>query len=201
MVPVYAAAGCIDNVNFSAKTIWEGAVREGQTFVYDRAHLPGRQFILEAVDLAPIPDSSYDFVLSSHTLEHIANPLRALREWMRVLRSGGILILVVPHHADTFDRRRPVTTLAHLIDDDRNGVGEDDLTHLPEILELHDLALDPPAGEAAAFRARSERNEENRCLHHHVFDEALVAALLETAGFQQVAVERQPPHHVIAVAR
>ena len=32
-----------------------------------------------------IDDASYDVVLASHTLEHIANPLRALSEWRRVV--------------------------------------------------------------------------------------------------------------------
>jgi SAM-dependent methyltransferase len=43
-----------------------------------------------------IPDGTYDWVYSSHLLEHLENPFRALREWWRILRPGGKLILVVP---------------------------------------------------------------------------------------------------------
>ena len=38
----------------------------------------------------PFGDATFDFVLSEHTLEHIGNALRALREWVRVLKPGGI---------------------------------------------------------------------------------------------------------------
>ena len=91
--------------------------------------------------------------------------------------------------------------MAHLLDDERRGTAEDDVTHLPEILERHDLSLDPPAGDLAAFTARSERNVENRCLHHHVFDEHLVAGMLEWLGTPLVSIERVAPYHIFAVAR
>jgi SAM-dependent methyltransferase len=204
LLPAYAIAGSIDNVNFGRETVWEGTIQEGRTFAYDARHAPGRQFVLEATDLAAIADGRYDFVLSSHTIEHVANPLRALREWVRTLKGGGLLVLVVPHHEGTFDHRRAVTPMAHLLDDDRRGTAEDDLTHLPEILERHDLSLDPPAGDFASFKARSERNFENRCLHHHVFDERLVAQMLERLeclGTPLVAIERVAPYHIFAVAR
>jgi SAM-dependent methyltransferase len=201
LLPAYALAASIDNVNFSRTTIWEGAIQEGQTFAFDARHAPGRQYILEATDLLSIPDERYDFILSSHTIEHVANPLRALREWIRTLKAGGVLVLVVPHPEGTFDHRRTVTPMAHLLDDERRGTKEDDLTHLPDILERHDLTLDPPAGDFASFKARSERNFENRCLHHHVFDERLVTQILEWLGTSIVAVERMAPYHIFAVAR
>src|SRR5437660_8059619 len=37
-------------------------------------------------------DRSLDFVLSSHMLEHTANPLKALREWRRILKHSGHLL-------------------------------------------------------------------------------------------------------------
>jgi ubiquinone/menaquinone biosynthesis C-methylase UbiE len=35
------------------------------------------------------PDSFFDFIYSFHTLEHISNPLLALKEMKRVLKDGG----------------------------------------------------------------------------------------------------------------
>jgi SAM-dependent methyltransferase len=199
--PIYTVVGRLDNCNFSRNTIWEGAIEEGPTFRFDPKHAPGRQYILEASDLSAIASASYDFVLASHTLEHIANPLRALREWTRTLKAGGVLVLVLPDREHTFDHRRATTTFGHLIDDHERGIGEDDLTHVPEILECHDLAMDPPAGDVAAFRARSERNLENRCLHHHVFDPGLVTKTIEWAGLELLAIELAAPHHILALAR
>lgn len=40
---------------------------------------------------------SMDFVYSSHTLEHIPDTAAALREWWRVVKQGGYLILYLPH--------------------------------------------------------------------------------------------------------
>ena len=38
-----------------------------------------------------------DFVYSSHTLEHIIDYAAALKEWWRVLKVGGYLVLYLPH--------------------------------------------------------------------------------------------------------
>jgi SAM-dependent methyltransferase len=43
-----------------------------------------------------VSDEQFDFVHSSHCLEHLAEPLTGLRAWLRVLRSGGHLIISVP---------------------------------------------------------------------------------------------------------
>lgn len=45
----------------------------------------------------PRSDQHYSTVYSSHCLEHIPDPIPHLREWFRVLRLGGCLILSVPH--------------------------------------------------------------------------------------------------------
>jgi SAM-dependent methyltransferase len=45
----------------------------------------------------PFEDNSQDAVFSSHCLEHIADYKGALREWYRVLRVGGFMIISVPH--------------------------------------------------------------------------------------------------------
>jgi SAM-dependent methyltransferase len=199
--PVYPIAGELDNCNFSTTTVWEGTIERGRTFEFDRARPAGRQFVAEAVSLDFVASGAYDFVLSSHMLEHCANPILALTEWIRVLKDEGLLVLLLPHKDRTFDHRRPVTTLAHLIADFESGTAEDDLTHLPEILALHDLERDPEAGDPAAFRARSLRNAENRCLHHHVFDMRLALALVDHVGLRIVAAEEVPPMHLLVVAQ
>ena len=42
-------------------------------------------------------DNSVDAVYSSHCLERIRNSTHAIREWRRVLKVGGFLIIAVPH--------------------------------------------------------------------------------------------------------
>ncbi len=45
----------------------------------------------------PFKDNTFERVLLSHVLEHIPDVDRALREISRILRVGGILIVVVPY--------------------------------------------------------------------------------------------------------
>ncbi|WP_435017745.1 methyltransferase domain-containing protein [Tundrisphaera sp. TA3] len=201
ILPIYPIATRVDNANFAHATEWEGAIAEGMTFQFDEGRPPGRQYVCEAADLAPIPSASYDFLLSSHTIEHLANPLRGLEEWKRVLKDDGLLILVAPHPEGTFDHKRQPTPLAHLIEDYNNGTGEDDLTHLEEILAQHDLSRDPGAGDAEKFRLRSLENFRNRCLHQHVFNSPAIVALVDHAGFQILDVCASRPFNIFVIAR
>lgn len=54
--------------------------------------------------LGGVADGSFDFVYSSHTLEHVGSTERALGNWWRVLRPGGRLILYVPDR-DLYEKR------------------------------------------------------------------------------------------------
>lgn len=200
-LPIYPIAARIDNCNFGHLTTWEGVIRTGRTFHFDNARDPGEQYVAEATRLAGLASSSYDFVLSSHTLEHTANPLQALSEWIRVLKTGGLLVIALPHKDGTFDHRRPVTTMAHLVEDFEKHMPEDDLTHLDEILRLHDLSKDPEAGTHADFAERSRKNVENRCLHQHVFDTRLAIEMVDHMGLQILAVDVFRPHDILLLMR
>jgi SAM-dependent methyltransferase len=43
-----------------------------------------------------VADSTYDFVHSSHCLEHMVDPYVALMNWIRIVRPGGYLIITIP---------------------------------------------------------------------------------------------------------
>lgn len=201
LLPVYSVLRSVDNCLFSAQTMWSGEVRAGRTFRYHPAREAGTQFICDGTDLRPLADSSYGVVLASHCVEHIANPIRALGEWKRVLVKGGSLLLVLPHRDATFDWRRPVTPLEHMVRDYESHTAEDDLTHLPEVLALHDLERDPPAGSPEQFKERCLANATNRAMHHHVFDIRTALRLLDYAGFQLRVVAAFRPFHIVILAK
>jgi SAM-dependent methyltransferase len=200
-LPLYPLFDVLDNCDFAGDTIWHGAAAEQEEFTYDSERPPGRRFIRDATSLDGIDDASYDVLISSHTLEHIANPLRALSEWKRTVGSEGYLVLILPHLQNTFDHRRPVTTLEHIEADFARSTGEDDPTHIEEFIELCDLKRVPDRLSRRAFAQRTRDSVANRTLHHHVFDTNLVVRLLDRAGFELLWVETALPFHIVAVAR
>lgn len=58
-------------------------------FVYDRPHG-------DAQLLSNITDESFDFLYSSHCLEHMRDPVDSMTNWLRVVRPGGHLVINVP---------------------------------------------------------------------------------------------------------
>lgn len=83
--------------------------------------------------LSAFTAASQDFVVCSHVLEHLADPIGMLCEIRRVLRPDGVAVLVLPDREQTFDRTRPPTTLVHLILE--GGVTVVDDAHIIEFLE------------------------------------------------------------------
>lgn len=47
--------------------------------------------------LSDMKDDSVDVIISNHALEHVENPWEIIREFKRVCRKGGKVIVVVPH--------------------------------------------------------------------------------------------------------
>lgn len=58
----------------------------------------------DAQYLDGIEDESFDYVYSSHCLEHMSDVRIALRNWFRVVREGGYLLLAVPHR-DLYEKK------------------------------------------------------------------------------------------------
>ena len=198
--PVYLAAAQIDGVNFSTDTIWEGKIKAGKTFNYYNGKV-GEQYIAEATDLRNIASASYDFLLSSHSLEHVANPIKALKEWHRVLKPGSLLCLVLPDKEYTFDYKRPFTNLDHLMEDFNRGVDENDSTHFNEIRIHHDKTKDPAMNAKEDLAERLAQNFKTRSAHHHVFSLDLIHQLLDYCNFQTFHQQKMHPFHLITLAR
>lgn len=50
----------------------------------------------DAQDMPGVVECTYDFVHSSHCLEHLVDPRAGLRNWLRIVRPGGHLVITVP---------------------------------------------------------------------------------------------------------
>jgi predicted SAM-dependent methyltransferase len=55
----------------------------------------GKDLTCDAMDL-PFEDNSVDYLVSSHTIEHIIDVKKAFNEWVRVLKPGGIMAHKMP---------------------------------------------------------------------------------------------------------
>jgi len=137
----------------------------------------------------PFHDHSLDYVAASHVLEHVANPVAALAEWYRVLKPGGIIYLVVPDRRATWEHRRDLTPVEHLLDDYVRGTTACDATHIDEFVFQADWSLfspDTPAAEVPAKQAELARGMHAAVEHHleinihfHTFEPSNVRTLLE----------------------
>jgi predicted SAM-dependent methyltransferase len=58
------------------------------------------------------PDFACDYVLSSHNLEHIPDPIRFLQGCERILRRNGVVSLAIPDHRCCFDHFRTPSSTA-----------------------------------------------------------------------------------------
>lgn len=72
--------------------------------------------VVASGDNLPFEDESFDFVISSHVLEHFFDPIKALKEWYRVIKPNGYIYMIIPHKMRTFDRDKKRTSLEELLD-------------------------------------------------------------------------------------
>jgi len=70
----------------------KGDARGLQTGVWDQAKLD----IVSDVTAIPELDGSFDAIMCIEVFEHLPNPLAAIREFARLLRPGGQMILTAP---------------------------------------------------------------------------------------------------------
>ena len=89
---------------------------------------------LDTAGLGFLEDGTLDFVIMSHVIEHLANPVKAIQEGFRVLAIGGRFLIAVPDKDFTFDRHRSVTSFEHLWGDFQNGVTENSDEHYLDFL-------------------------------------------------------------------
>ena len=79
----------------------------------------------DATYMAGVPNEKFWTVHASHVLEHLDDPVTALRHWYRILKPGGHLIVLVPHR-DFYEKQ---TTLPSLFNEDHKTYW------LPEVAE------------------------------------------------------------------
>jgi hypothetical protein len=77
----------------------------------DVSIVTGRRSLSEAVGGA----ETFDYIVASHVLEHIADPIGWLLGCLNILNDRGIIFLALPDRRFTFDRFRVDTTAGEMI--------------------------------------------------------------------------------------
>ena len=107
-------------------------------------------------------NKKYDAILTSHTLEHIANPIKAINLWRSHLTNDGVIVNILPNKNYCWDRNRDYVSFKHLMDDFSKNVSENDLTHLHESSCM--IETKP------SYYVDVGEDNRYRIIHHHCFD-------------------------------
>jgi len=59
----------------------------------------------DAAVMEGVPDKIFHTVYASHVLEHMVDPVLALKNWYRILRPGGHLVISIPHR-DLYEKKK-----------------------------------------------------------------------------------------------
>ncbi|NJP12642.1 MAG: methyltransferase domain-containing protein [Leptolyngbyaceae cyanobacterium RU_5_1] len=133
--------------------------------------------------LNTIPDSSQDFVIANHFIEHCQDPIRAIQNMLRVLKSGGILYLGIPDKRHTFDVHRPITDIDHLLKDYYQGSECSRKQHYIEWAKYPWLGYKSESEGNDDPRIESEANrfmEMDYSIHFHVWTKTEILELVVT---------------------
>lgn len=139
-----------------------------------RGHYPELAELIIPIDvvddgerLTTVPDESQDFIIANHFLEHCEDPIGAIESHLRKLKPGGILFYAVPDKRYTFDFRRPITPLEHMISDHEHGPERSRGQHYEEWARLVD-----------GHNTASDLDAANYSIHMHVWTQAEFLELL-----------------------
>lgn len=150
-------------------------------------------------DLFKIKDIDFEVFLSSHVLEHIANPIKVIKNIYGKLATNGLIITVVPNKKYCWDKDREDTTFEHILNDYHNTTSEDDMCHAQEssciINGLNGWGARPN------YYKEIENNNENRIIHHHVFNIETLINVHEYSNFKTLNCQylTEDPLHLVYV--
>lgn len=141
--------------------------------------------------LATVAAESQDFIIANHFLEHTENPIGTIETHLSKLKPGGILFYAVPDKRYTFDFRRPVTPIEHMIADYENGPEGSRREHYDEwcrlvIDEESSGNSEQAASEEWVAKRARELEDAKYSIHMHVWTQAeflqLILAMRERFG-------------------
>ncbi|HEY8293520.1 MAG TPA: methyltransferase domain-containing protein [Thermomicrobiales bacterium] len=163
--------------------------------------------------LSTIPNGSLDFVIANSMIEHTSDPIGTLRHWLEKLRPGGMVYFTMPDKRVGWDVNRPITSIAHLLEDYQSDAVERRRRDRAHFVEFHDLwnqelvtasekggsatGISNPPSDEQRLAAIDHMIEVDYSIHYHVFTHHTFVALLDylrrVLHFPFTIIERAPP--------
>lgn len=122
----------------------------------------------DAHTLSTIKNNSLDFIIACHVIEHLENPMLAIKNMLRVLKKEGILFLSIPDKKYTFDKNRKITPFEHILNDYKNGSETSKNDHLREYAIVFGK-LEDEKNIQKFIQDRIDRDDLN--MHFHVWSQ------------------------------
>jgi predicted SAM-dependent methyltransferase len=116
--------------------------------------------------LSKVKNSSQDFIIANHFLEHCQDPIGTLITFYKKLRGGGILYMAIPDKRYTFDMYRPVTAYGHLLQENKVFPSKQYFVeHCREAVKLSETVKDKKKIEERVQKLV----KMNYSIHYHVW--------------------------------
>ncbi len=148
-------------------------------------------------ELATVADGSQDFIVANHFLEHCEDPIGTVKTHLSKLKPGGVLFYAVPDKRYTFDFRREVTPLEHMVADHEQGPQRSRRQHYEEWGRL--VETKPGETEAEQIARADQLEGQQYSIHMHVWTQAeflqLIVACRERFG-EAFEVEAAAQHGI-----
>lgn len=178
---VYNLFNTIDNINL---------YNLSDSFITIKNNNDNKIFTNTYTQLSEI-DKKYDIIISSHCIEHMANPIKILKSFKKLLNKRSYILSFLPNKSEFWDSIRPTTSIEHIIQDYINNIDEDDNTHEEENLSVnHPYKIDnnhPDKPVNISYEEMVKNNINYRLMHHHCFDLNLCIQLHEYLNFKTLA--------------
>ncbi|MET0557122.1 MAG: class I SAM-dependent methyltransferase [Solirubrobacterales bacterium] len=143
--------------------------------------LPRIAVVDDGEKLGTIAPASQDFIVANHFLEHTEDPIGTIANHLSKLRPGGVLFYAVPDKRYTFDFRRQLTTIEHMVRDHEEGPERSRREHYDEwsLLSIEDGEIrELPEFEQQALERARQLEAANASIHTHVWTQATFLQLV-----------------------
>lgn len=157
-----------------------------------------------------------DFVSAHHVVEHIANPIAAIVEWISLIQEGGVFYMSVPSLKNSTEMGRMCTPIDHILDDyffDRGVAAYESKQHIYSFMltcgasdgEMRPWYADNSTRDFSRWILFDVPQRDDHDLHWHSFDLATARAMVDVAfcmaGFSAEVLhceETKDSHYIVA---